>query len=551
MKSKEARGGGGQCADGVCRWLGVPFAELLDGRFASSTPKRELDPTDLATNDSEANGGFGPTCYQFIEGVDIDQSEDCLTLDIWAPQEANDGGSPSLPVMVWIHGGGFLVGSASMGFPSMGLPGDPSVHVYDGARLAGRGVVVVAVQYRLGPFGFLPTSDNATSTGGANGLGDQISALKWVQMHIDRFGGDPSQVTIFGESSGSVSTCALLHSPLTKGLFRRAILQSGSCYPSLDYILTREEAIAVRDDYLQLINGKGDLDLETAPAAEIVRRTMEVYDGNWMKVLQTGVGAPSVDGKILPDLPVRLRPHPGVDILVGDTSFDETVSSIPGGRKEFLSVFGLRGEDAAFVEGAYAFDEDVDLFMDGCIRCQSQRVLERASAGGASGRRYWYSYDCPHNAAPHLSDVFAVFGNIDRTAFASPMIREMFGPPPPPDLIDRVQTAWVSFATSGDPGWADATRTGAGASFGCNATSVRPLVDEFGTCNLWTSAADSVGTLAVGSICMQDAYLSETQPTVEYWNPVTALVAASVCLLCSIYCCVRVRRKEGYSKVDG
>lgn len=537
----------GACTGSACRWLGVPFAEPLTKRFAPSVPKRILTVSDL--NLKSAGGGkYGPTCYQFMEGVTDYQSEDCLTLNIWSPSK----GKEKLPVMVWIHGGGFVFGSASMSFSSLGMPGDPSVHLYDGTNLAKHDVVVVVIQYRLGPFGFLPfgggdeMGSNVT-TGESNGLGDQISALKWVQMHINRFGGDPNQVTIFGESSGSVSTCALLHSPAAKGLFHRAILQSGSCYPSLDYIFTKEEALFARNDYLQKIS-KYDLNLETAPAEEIVRRTMEAY-GDWLNVMK--LGAPSVDGVILPDLPVHLTPHDGVDLLVGVTSFDQTVSSIPNGREDFLAKFGLlTGKNVVALEEAYGDKDDADLFMDGCIRCQSQRVIQRASEVGSGSGKYWYMYDCPHKAAPHGSDMAAVFGNIDWKAYESPFLQEMFGPPPPTGLIGRMQAAWVAFAKSGDSGWADAN-TGMGASFGCNSTTVEPLMDEFGTCDLWTIAADSVGPLAVGSICTQYAYADmagDVQQPSHSWYP-GVLVAAAVCLVCFISWYLRSRRRAGYSKV--
>ena len=141
-------------------------------------------------------------------------SEDCLYLNVWAP-----AGAAKLPVMVWIYGGGFQAGSAS----------EPR---QDGSTLATKGVVVVSMNYRLGVFGFLAhpdlTKEASSHASGNYGLLDQIAALQWVKKNIAAFGGDPDNVTIFGESAGSFSVSALMASPLTKGLFQKAIGESGA-----------------------------------------------------------------------------------------------------------------------------------------------------------------------------------------------------------------------------------------------------------------------------------------------------------------------------------
>src|SRR6202012_3095073 len=146
----------------------------------------------------------------------LKQSEDCLSLNVWSP---NTAPSAKLPVMVWIYGGAFVTGGASVQF-------------YDGTDLAKRGVVIVSFNYRLGELGFMAhpalaserTSDEAT---GNFGLLDQIAALKWVQKNIATFGGDPNNVTIFGESAGGMSVNDLMVSPLARGLFTKAISESG------------------------------------------------------------------------------------------------------------------------------------------------------------------------------------------------------------------------------------------------------------------------------------------------------------------------------------
>ncbi|XP_026032146.1 liver carboxylesterase 2-like [Astatotilapia calliptera] len=204
---------------GVHAYLGVPFAKPPLGpslRLAPPQPAERWEGVRDATKQP-------PMCIQSKEAVlDMlnklgallaevpDISEDCLYLNIYTP--AKRANNAKLPVMVWIHGGGFTLGSAS---------------TYDGSPLAAyQDVVVVLIQYRLGLLGFLSTGDEHIS--GNFGMQDQVEALKWIQQHIHNFGGDPGLVTIFGESAGGVSVSLLLLSPLSDGLFHRAIAESGT-----------------------------------------------------------------------------------------------------------------------------------------------------------------------------------------------------------------------------------------------------------------------------------------------------------------------------------
>jgi para-nitrobenzyl esterase len=167
---------------------------------------------------------FGPSCPQPDQQGDGKYSEDCLYLNVWTPAK---GPGERLPVMVWIHGGGFNFGSSS-------LP------EYDGRNLAGKGVVVVTLNYRLGPLGFLVhpllSRESPEGTSGNYALLDQIAALKWVQRNITAFGGNPDRVTIFGQSAGSRSVSLLMISPLSAGLFHGAIAQSGGPIIGSEYL---------------------------------------------------------------------------------------------------------------------------------------------------------------------------------------------------------------------------------------------------------------------------------------------------------------------------
>ena len=536
---------------GTCRWLAIPFAEPLKQRFAPSKPRKDI---------AEASLDYGPACFQFDKTAfdSVEQSEDCLTLNIWAPNKvsndrdgegANDVGN--LPVMVFIHGGGFLIGSSSFSLAGYGLPGNPDVKMFDGALLAdNQDVVVVVLQYRLGPFGFLPMLDGevgTNTTGGSNGIGDQITALQWVQMHVDKFGGDPAKVTIFGQSSGSVSVCALLHSPAAKGLFHRAIMESGSCYTSIDLLYTKQEALSFRDKYIQRIDDGGDL--YTASAEEILLRTFDAYGDDWPSItLSGGFGAPSVDGYVLPDLPANLKPLAGIPVMVGTNSFDESVPSIPGGRESFLATFGLLANDPVSTKilESYSSDDDANLFQDACLRCPSQKILEREIERNPETGHFWYTFDCPKDTAMHGTETVSLFGNVDEVIYE---VTDMFGPPPTEALIERMQLAWASFARSGDPGWEDVSTSGMGALIGCNSTTVRPLMDKYGTCDLWTSAAASVGGIAVGHICMEDSYVEEGD---EDGSSPTFLAVASCSVAAILLCYAAYRfckRRAGYSVV--
>ena len=196
-------------ADALKTYLGIPFAAPPVGKLRWRTPQPVVPWKGVKQALS-----FSPACAQTVEWVTIPKSEDCLYLNIWAPEKAR-----KLPVIVWIHGGGFFGGTA-------GHPG------FTGNNLAKRGAIVVSANYRLGIFGFFAhpelTAESPERASGNQGIQDQIAALRWVKNNIAAFGGDPDRVTIVGESAGSVSVAILVASPLAKGLFQRAIAESGN-----------------------------------------------------------------------------------------------------------------------------------------------------------------------------------------------------------------------------------------------------------------------------------------------------------------------------------
>ena len=265
----------------VRAFRGIPFAAPPVGELRWREPQPAA-PWPGVRKSVE----FGPRCIQgriFDDMVFRDEpSEDCLYLNVWTPARSAAG---KLPVMVWIHGGGFQAGSAS----------EPR---QDGGRLARKGVVVVGINYRLGVFGFFAhpalTKESGHGASGNYGLMDQVAALRWVRDNIAAFGGDPGNVTIFGESAGSFAVSALVASPLARGLFHRAIGESGAYLGkhALDpKTLGASEETGAR--FAASIGAASLADLRAKPADEVLKSALGFQP--WF--------APTVDGHVLPKNP--------------------------------------------------------------------------------------------------------------------------------------------------------------------------------------------------------------------------------------------------------
>ena len=228
---------GTAAASGIRAFKGIPYAAPPVGALRWKAPQPAAAWTGVRKADA-----FGARCPQVKVWDDMvfrdEMSEDCLYLNVWTPADAK-----KLPVMVWIHGGGFVAGSAS----------EPR---QDGERLAGKGVVVVSLNYRLGVFGFLAhpelTKESPRHASGNYGMLDQVAALQWVKANIAAFGGDPGNVTIFGESAGSFAVSALMASPAAKGLFHRAIGESGAFFTAGDQTLAPRPLAESEQDGLKL-----------------------------------------------------------------------------------------------------------------------------------------------------------------------------------------------------------------------------------------------------------------------------------------------------------
>lgn len=293
-------------------WRGIRFALAAVGerRFRDPVPSPDLtDETDAAD--------FGPACPQPANpaiplGEGVVRDEDCLSLNVWAPDDER----PGRAVMVWLHGGAYTFGSSTQ-------------PLYDGTTLAAEGdVVVVTLNYRLGALGFIDLS-TALPGGGFDGnlaLKDVLTALRWVQRNIAAFGGDPERVTVFGESAGGGLVTTLLATPSAEGLFHRAIAQSSPA----SSVYGPERARRVADRFLEILGidpadpGAPDA-VRSAPVDDVVAAGMAVYT----EVPTTDPGtlafAPVIDGELLPEAPITvLREGRGlpVPLLIG-TNKDE------------------------------------------------------------------------------------------------------------------------------------------------------------------------------------------------------------------------------------
>lgn len=301
----------GNASDGVHTWFGIPYAAppLGDLRFAAPAPPScETEVLDATT--------WPDKCLQHEDDGSVVGREDCLYLNVFAPDDADDA-----PVFVWIHGGGHQQGSSVETLADGGL-------LYDGTGLAKRGIVVVTVQYRLGPWGFLAHDalDAGTDGNGNWGTLDQLAALQWVQDHIARFGGDPARVTVAGQSAGGVSTCRLAVSPRASGLMSQAMVLSGSCTA-----LPLDKALTKGDDLAE------ELGCDDATDVAACLRGVSVAD--WMATYEplTSVATLSrgwdgvEDGVIVPG-PPRERVADGLvaveRVLVGQTE-QETGQGVP------------------------------------------------------------------------------------------------------------------------------------------------------------------------------------------------------------------------------
>ncbi|MBR2991169.1 MAG: carboxylesterase family protein [Solobacterium sp.] len=392
---------------GIRVFRGVPYAKPPVGERRFTAPESPdawdgvleafKDPAQCPQPDM-TQGFYGKEFYTDPAFPLPEMSEDCLYLNIWAPEDVQNA-----PVAMWIHGGGF-----DHGFNSE--------MEFDGKAFAERGVILVTINYRVGVFGFLALEElreaDPHHSAGNMGILDQIAALNWIRTHIAAFGGDPERITVFGQSAGAMSTETLICSDLTKGMIHGALMQSAAGLDmGLKKYKTAEEAYAVGACIMELTGTKNVKELREVPAMRFVEILPELY-------ARTGglTFVPVVDGYVLKEPQeetIRAGKLPEIPYMLGSTAQDITVPE------------GTDGRESAWYKGIKAW---TDLYSDHAWRYYFDHPLPSDSAGSFHSSELWY-----------------VFGTLGRCWRA--MQEDDYR------LSEEMVEAWVSFFRSGDPGW--------------------------------------------------------------------------------------------------
>ena len=453
----------GRTQDAVRRFIGIPYAAPPVGerRFAPPAPP----PPWPGVRDVAEPGANAPQRIKAVPDLDVEaligsgwiEGDDYLTLNVWRPDDDRTG----LPVMVFVHGGGFVIGSKD-------------APVQDGATFARDGIVCVAINYRLGIDGFLPIPGVPTNLG----LRDVIAALHWVRQEIARFGGDPANVTVFGESAGAMAIADLVTSPLAEGLFARAIVQSGHG------AMTREVGVMqrlvkklagilrvapTRDGFAGVQSG-AMLDAIEQVSLPTTRLDLRGPDGR-EPVFGISRFVPVHGDDVLPVQPLEaLKAGAGatVDVLIGTNAEEMNLYLVPSGVRDkigrLLAWFVLRKSQprAWAVLKAYGAGKRpggralTDAMTDLVFRWPARRFAEEHR-----GRTHLYELEWRSPAfggelgAAHAIDVPFVFDNL--ASASGP--QGLLGEAPPQEIATRMHRLWVDFARDGALPWAPFDRT--------------------------------------------------------------------------------------------
>jgi para-nitrobenzyl esterase len=433
-------------------YKGIPYAAPPVGKLRWAPPQPATAWSGVRACDE-----FGPVCPQppypagsFYARPPEPQSEDCLFVNVWTPAKTP---GDKLPVMVWIHGGALSRGSGSMG-------------VYDGTQLARRGVVLVTLNYRLGPLGFLAdaalSGESQHASSGNYGLLDQIAALEWVKRNIGAFGGDPERVTIFGESAGSWSVCSLVATPLAKGLFQRAIGQSGGCFGPMQYLKEERNGFPPAEKL-------GEVLAEKLACADAADRLAAMREKSADEVLAAAAKSTAfartranVDGWMFPGEIVEIYAagrQNRVAVIVGSNADEGTSLSgplVPTKRDGFLAVAKRKYGDLTdrFLQ-VYPVTSDSDAasaflhsFRDEWFSWEMRTWARMMHKAGLPAYVYYFKRvppreDAAKYGAYHAAEIVYVFDNLAKTPWKLE--------PPDAPLADALSGAWVRFAASGDP----------------------------------------------------------------------------------------------------
>lgn len=428
----------GVTSGGAVSFRGIPFAAPPTGAMRWRPPARAA-----AFPGVRDGSAFGPVCPQLGDNGAVSGAEDCLALNVWTPATAP---AAPLPVLLFIHGGGNVQGAGS-------------VPAYDGTSWAQTGrAVVVTVNYRLSAFGWLAqpflSAESLRGVSGNWGIVDQLAALRWVKRNAAAFGGDPSRVTIFGESAGGVNVCTLVASPFGKGLFARALIESGGCAqrPLADFVtfgstIVEKAGCAAAVDPAACLRALPfeKVLLAVPPTVSITSSSGQLW-------------GPAVDGFVLPtspDVALARGTHNKVPFAIGSNA-DETGQAAPAIATEadyralVTAQFGPLAPLvlAKYPASAYQTPRKayVAVTTDSRFVCPSRRFARGASSGGSEKVfRYFFSY--PANkvfGAVHGSEIPFVFGTFSAIAGYTPDASALA-------LSQAMNASWARFAATGDP----------------------------------------------------------------------------------------------------
>lgn len=441
-------------ANGVINFKGIPFAAppVGDLRWREPQPALSWNGTRDATQ-------FGANCYEASSNANTStvpvstQSEDCLFLNVWTSARTS---TDKLPVMVWFHGGGFEIGNVTEA-------------ELDGAKLAARGVVTVTINYRLGVLGFLAHPDlDAESSGhssGMYGMQDMLASLKWLQANVAQFGGDPNNITIMGESAGSHAVGMLMSSSLAKGLFNKAIGESGAFWENNHGALDSHQTAQQRGVALENRMGVSSIAALRAMSALQLSQSNAPYDDP-TTAAQTSF-SPSLDGYVLTE-------NPYVSFMNGHQSDVPLLAGYNGAEGVIFASSGLPHDtvadytNAAQTEfGAANMPDFLSLYPAGSVAEASNSSVVLAGdqiisqqtwswlglqsrTGHAPAYGYNFFFVSGYTPVPiHTSEVPYVFGNL----VSEPVFGGKQAAAGSADyaLSDQMQRYWTNFARSGNP----------------------------------------------------------------------------------------------------
>ena len=434
----------GEEHSGVEIFRGIPYAAPPLGNLRWRAPQ-PFSPWEGVREARE----FGAVCRQALRPhrpLRSKQSENCLTLNIWSPKER----IKQLPVMVWIHGGAFRFGSGAQTF-------------YDGKKLAKQGVILVTFNYRLGRFGFFAhpaitkerQAEYPQELLGNYGLMDQLSLLRWVKRNIAAFGGDPGNVTIFGESAGAVSVNYLMTSPLSKGLFHRAISQSGGGFQLAQYLYKSQG----KKPSLQL---QGELWANKSGIANITGDTLRSLPASLVlsdsRNIRLGFG-PVIDGRMIVDnigkqfAKSRIQPVP---YMAGANNYEASLAQTTKMTPEkILSTFGdnLKKVRALYGKEGIAGPTDLarELYGDSLFVAPAHFMAKHVARAGQKSWLYHFAYVATirRNKVPgakHASEIPFVFGTINKIRAAN-----LWMSASDRSMSQHLMSYWTTFAKNGAP----------------------------------------------------------------------------------------------------